>query len=751
MTLIKTSLDRRSFLKASTLAGGGLLLSFSWLASSQTSAAAALGMPEEWFELNGFLKIAENGLVTIMSPNPEIGQNVKTSMPMLVAEELDVNWDHVVVEQAPLNTAIFSRQLAGGSQSIRVGWQPLRTAGASARQMLIEAAAKAWNVPPTEITTEAGVLYHKKSGKSAEYGKMASAAAKIPVPKEVKLKDRKDFKIIGTSRKNVDGKKIVTGQPLFGLDYRKEGMLIAMMVHAPAFGMKLKSVDDSKAKSMPGIKDVFTVKTYLEEGYTKHMFDVASFNEYVVVLGNTTWEVMNAKKALKVEWEPMAEFSEPFKYFTGEMMTRKVPAGLENTETHKNQMTEMASKPAKVVRKDGDPETAFKNASQIIERTYTAPYLAHNCMEPMNFFAHVTEDKAELVGPIQTPEFMEQSVAARLGMPVEKIDLMMTRMGGGFGRRLYGHFVTEAAVISQKAKAPIKLVYTREDDMTFGNYRPTYSVTYRAALDENKKLLAFHVKAGGIPESPLFANRFPAGAIENYLAEEWSIDSNISIGAFRAPRSNFIAGAEQSFLDELAEAMGKDPIDFRLELFDRALTNPVGKDNDYEAARFAGVLKLVKEKSDWGKTKANVHRGVSAYYCHNTYVAQVLDLVMEGDTPTVDKVHCAIDCGIVVNPVAAKNLAEGGIVDGIGMALYSSLTFKDGVPEQSNFNKYRMIRHREAPKSIEVNFVENSIDPTGLGEPTTPPIIGAVANALYKATGKRYYNQPFMIEEQPSE
>lgn len=751
MTIVKTTIGRRSFLKASTLAGGGLMLGFNWLIScAPKSEQEILALPKEWFELNGYLKIGENGVVTIMSPNPEIGQNVKTSMPMIVAEELDVDWKNVMVEQAPLNTAIFTRQVAGGSQSIRQSWKGLRTAGATARQMLREAAAAAWKVPANEITTEGGVLYHKASGKSASYGEMASAASKIPVPKEVTLKEIKDFKIISTPRKNVDGKKIVTGQPLYGLDYRKEGMLIAMIAHPPAFGLRLKHVDDAEAKTMPGIKGVFTIKTY-EENYAKHMFDVSAFPDLVVVVGNTTWEVMNARKVLKLEWEQFGNHEETFTHFmTGAKMPRKVPAGLESTVRHAQEMAELSAKPGKVVRKDGNPEAAFKKAAKVIERSYSAPFLAHNTMEPMNFFADVTDDKAVLAGPTQTPEFMEKSVAARLGLPLEKVDIQMTRMGGGFGRRLYGHFLVEAAVISQKMKAPIKLIYTREDDMTNGVYRPAYHALYRAALDANNNLIGFHVRAGGIPESPLFANRFPAGSVENYLAEEWSGESNISIGAFRAPRSNFIAGAEQSFLDEVAEAAGKDPIAFRLELLERAKTSPVGEKNDYVPDRYAGVLQLVKTKSNWGEQQPGVFRGVSAYFCHDSYVAHVIDLVMEKGKPRVQKVHCAVDCGIVVNPIAATNLVEGGSVDGIGQSMYCGLTFTDGAPDQSNFDKYRVIRHREAPRAIDVHFVQNDIDPTGLGEPPFPPVMAALANALYKASGKRFYSQPFIKQLETS-
>jgi CO/xanthine dehydrogenase Mo-binding subunit len=718
-----------------------MMLSFSWLAGCEPAPGEALTLPKEWFELNGFLKIGDNGLVTIMSPNPEGGQNVKTSMPMIVADELDVAWEKVIVEQAPLNTNLYTRQFIGGSQAIRQGWQSLRMAGATARHMLRQAAAQAWQVPAEEITTEAGVLHHKKSGKSAGYGEMASAAAQIPVPKDVLLKDKKDFKIIGTSKKNADGKKIVKGEPLFGIDYHRPGMLIAMITHPPAFGLKLKSLDDSEVRPMPGIKDVFTIKT-LQDDYERQYFDTCTFTELVVVVGNTTWEVLNAKKSLKVEWEPFSDYTET-RSSSGGTQTIFFPSGHESTTDHMSRMAEMAAKPGNVRRKDGDPEKAFKNAAQVIERTYTAPFLAHNCMEPMNFFAHVTAEKAELAGPLQKPEYTEKTLSARLGLPLDKIDIKMTRLGGGFGRRSYAHWLVEAALISQKMNAPVKLIYTREDDMTSGIYRPTYHATYRAALDADNNLIAFHVKAGGIPESPLAANRFPAGAVDNYLAEDWTIASNITVGSFRAPRSNFMAAAEQSFLDEVAEAAGKDPIEFRLELLKRAKNNPVGEDNDYEPDRYAGVLELVKAKSNWGQENPGTHRGVSAYFCHNTYAAQVLDLVMENGKPRVEKVTCAVDCGIVVNPDAATNLTEGAIVDGIGNAMFGALTFRQGVPEANNFDQYRLIRMGEAPRTIDVHFVKNEIDPTGLGEPAFPPVFASLANALYKATGKRHYNQPF--------
>ena len=743
MATSTTKLDRRSFLKVSALAGGGLVLSFSWLAGCKPTPEQALTLPKEWFELNSYIKIGENGVVTLYSANPEFGSNIKTSMPMILAEELDVDWKMVLVEQADFWPERFQRQFTGGSQGIRQGWTPLRTAGATAKQLLINAAAQTWKVPASEITAKAGQVEHKASGKKGGYGEFASLAATLPVPEEVPLKDSKDFTLIGTSKKNVDLEKIISGSPLFGMDYQVEGMKYASIVHPPAFGMKLASFDPSTVTFLPGIQDAFAIQLFKED-YVQNFFDTTTFPELVAIVGNSTWEVLQAKKSLKATWEKVPESSFLMAGFGGGAPSPvKVPSGLESTEIHQAKMVEYNNKPGNILRKDGDPEGAFKKAAKIIEKTYTAPFLAHNTMEPVNCFANVTSDKAEIYGPTQAPEFIVGTIAAALGLPKEKISIKLARMGGGFGLRAYSHHMVEAALISQKAGVPIKMVYSREDDMTYGIYRPSYSATYRAALDSSNKLIALHVKAGGIPESPLYPNRFPAGAIDNYLAEGWQIESNITIGAFRAPRSNFMAAAEQSFLDELAEVMGKDPIDFRLELLKRAETNPVGENNDYDAKRYAGVLELVREKSNWDKPAAGLHRGVSAYFCHNSYVAEVVDTKIVDAKPVVEKVYAAVDCGIVVNKDAAINMGEGAIVDGIGNAFFGELTFKDGVPNKNNFHTYRMIRQQDAPKSIEIHFVDSKEDPTGLGEPYFPPVFASLANSLYKATGKRYYQQPF--------
>lgn len=720
------------------------MISFTWLSAFKGPGVTDNpDMPDLWNELTGYIKITPDNIIKILNPNPEFGQNVMTSLPMIVAEELDADWGQVVVEMGPHDSVKLGPQFTGGSNSTRMYWKPLREAGAAARNMLLTAAAQTWNVSLEELTTKGGTILHEKSGKSGKYGDFAAKAATLPIPKGVKQKDPAAFSVIRHSKKNVEASKIVSGKPLFGLDYKQEGMLIAMIEHPHAFGMRLKSFDASETLKMPGIKDVFSLKLY-EDGFELAGFDTRTFNDLLVVVGQTTWEVINARKQLKVEWEPITETKETVNNF-GRKQEVVIPAGLPSSDEQYQQMQTKAKEPATLLRRDGDPETAFNNAARIIERTYNAPFLAHNCMEPMNFFAHVTDEKALLVGPLQAPGWTQPTLAKILKLPPEKIEIQMTRMGGGFGLRAYGHYLCEAAQISKKINAPVKLIYTREDDMTYGIYRPMYTATYRAALDANNNLIGFHVKGGGIPENAVHPNRFPAGTVDNYLAEGWQLPSNITIGAFRAPRSNFAAAAEQSFLDELAEEMGKDPIDLRLELLKRGKENPVGKNNEYDASRYAGVLNLIREKSGWGKPENDKYsRGVAAYFCHNSYAAHVVDIVMKDGKPYVERVFSAIDCGIVVNPDAATNMVEGAVVDGIGNSFYGKLSHKNGAAEQRNFYNYRMIRHSEAPKSIDVHFVQNDIDPTGLGEPPFPPVFGAVANALYKSTGKRFYNQPFI-------
>lgn len=729
MTVIKTKIGRRSFLKTSTAAGGGLLIGFSWLTSCSplVEGAEEVAIPNEWFKINGYIKIGDTGMVTIYSPNPEIGQNVMTSMPMIVAEELDVPWKNVVVEQGKLDSDAFKNpQFAGGSLSIMYGWDPLRMAGAAGKYMLLAAAAKEWGVTAADLTASEGVIKETNGTRSIGYGEIASKAVGIEVPEKLELKEPKDYKLLGTWKKNVEGSKIVTGKPLFGLDFKREGMRLAMIEHPPAFGMKVKDFNVDEIKSMDGVKDAFIVDTSFEG---PQWSDVNAFNNLIAIVGDSTWQLIQAKKALKVNWETVSPAED------SEMHEKRLVKDLENGKVTGS-------------RRDGNPEAAFANAAKVIESSYSSPFMAHNTMEPMNFFAHVTENSAELIGPTQTPQALRDSAAKMLGISAENVSVDMTRMGGGFGRRLYNHTGLEAAAISKKAGVPIKLIYKREDDMTQGTYRPPYLSTYKAGLDKDNNLIAFSVKGVGLPEGPVFPNRFPAGAVDNFLAESKMSETNISTGAWRAPRSHFTAGAEQSFLDEVAEAAGKDPIEFRLELFERAKNSPVGAKYEYDADRYAGVLKLVKEKANWGVETPGVYRGVAAYFCHNSYVAQVMDVVMENNQPKVKKVWCTVDCGIVINKEGATNIIQGGVIDGIGHALYSQLTFENGSPVQNNFDTYKLIRHNQSPQEIEVYFVENDISPTGLGEPGLPPAIGALASAIYKATGKRQYHQPFTEQRQ---
>lgn len=738
--------DRRSFLKITSLSGGGLMIGFSWLANLMPTAALAAETADsaEGFALTGFVKITPDNKITLFSPNPEFGTNVMTSLPMLIAEELEVDWNTIIVEQGNYDTPRFKSQMTGGSNAMAAAWIPLRTAGATAKQMLMQAAANKWSVPMNELKVTKGLITHE-SGMSATYGELASEASKLPKPSNVSLKKTSEFSLIGTPQKNKVGKEIVTGKSLFTMDFKYPGMLIAMVIHPPAFGLELKSFDAKEALKMPGIKDVFSFEVY-KEGYERAGFDTRAFNKLIAVVGNSTFEVMNARNKVKAEWSPIQTKKEMVAAW-GRRKEEIIPAGLESTEQHLKTMYEMQKKPAKLLRKDGNPEEAFAKAKKVLERTYTAPFLAHNPMEPISCFAHITDEKAFFVAPIQIPEMMKQNILTNLDLKPEQLEMKLARMGGGFGRRAYGHYIVEAGHISKKVKAPVKLIYSREDDLTNGIYRPSYMITYRAAIDENNQVTAFAVKGGGIPEGAIHENRFPAGAFDNYIAEGWEIPSNITIGAFRAPGSNFNASAEQSFLDELAETIGKDPIDYRIELLKRAQANPVGQRNDYDAARYIGVLELVKEKSDWkNKNNKNAKRGVAAYFCHRSYAAQVIDVSIKDGQPVVEKVVSALDCGFVVNPEGAKNMVEGAVVDGVGNALYGELKFVKGATTQKNLNQYRIIRHREAPKNIEVHFVQNNIEPTGLGEPPFPPVFAALANALYKATGKRLYHQPYIKE-----
>ena len=723
----KSNFSRRAFLKSTALASGGMLIGFNLFTACKSDAELPIDISQLNFnDFNGFIKISDEGKVTIFSPNPEIGQGVKTSMPMLIAEELDVAWKDVFVQQASLDTKNFTRQVAGGSQSIRLAWEPLRHTGATARQMLINAAAKKWGVDASECKTKEGIVSNS-SGDKLGYGELVTEAANLEVPEDVTLKSPKDFSIIGQDTANVDIDEIITGKPLYGLDYEVEGMLYASVLRPPAFGQVLESYDDSGARSLPGVIDVITIgekaRGYLKKE-NKSWSVQLSGSDKVVVIAKSTWDAIKGLKAIKASW--------------------KNESPLESTETHDKALFDLLDgNKFNTMRSDGNVKKAFAEADKVIERTYEAPFLPHNCMEPMNFFANVTADKVHLVGPTQTPEETAKVVSSMLGRNLEDVQVDMTRMGGGFGRRLYGDFAFEVAEIADAIKKPVKMISTRENDMTTGVYRP--STKYRiAASIKDGKLTGYHLKEACINGNMygLIPNFFPAGAVENYQVDTANYKSNITTGAWRAPYTNFLASAEQSFFDEIAEEMGVDRIQLHLDLLQK-VKGTTDERIQYSPERLEGVIKLAVEKSNWGNAEEGVYQGFSVYYCHNSHVAEVADIVMENGLPVVKKVTCAVDCGIVVNPLGARNQAAGGVIDGIGHAMYSELTFNEGVPQSNNFDTYRLIRMGETPK-VDIHFIESDMAPTGLGEPTLPPVGAAVANAIYAATGKRLAKQPYM-------
>ncbi|WP_299161769.1 molybdopterin cofactor-binding domain-containing protein [uncultured Tenacibaculum sp.] len=704
----KYTFSRRNFLRTTALAGGGIMIGFNLFTACKPNVKPSVDIKNLNFnDFNAFIKISDEGFVTIYSPNPEIGQGVKTSMPMIIAEELDVEWSKVHVAQAKYNKKEYTRQVAGGSQSIRKGWDALRETGATTKQMLINAAAVKWGVEASTCKASNGVITNAK-GESLGYGEVVKEASVLEVPEKVTLKKASEYKIIGTDAINVDVEKIVTGKPLFGLDYKAEGMLFASVLRPPAFGQKLESFDDAEAKKVKGVSQI------------------VKFGDKIAVLATNTWAAMKGKKELKTTW--------------------KEDSKLESTSDHNKVLDEILdAKDLDVRREDGNVKKAFKEADKVIERTYHSPFLPHNCLEPMNFYADVTQEKVHLVGPIQTPQWTAGRVAKLLNRKEEEIELEMTRMGGGFGRRLYGDFALEAAEISDKSKKPVKVVFSREDDMTDGIYRPAIKYRIAASIKEGK-ITGYHLKEAAINGNMygLIPHFFPAGCIPNYKVSTKSYKSNITTGAWRAPYTNFLAFAEQSFFDELALELNKDAVQLRLELLQN-VKNSKDEKIEYSGERMQNTIKLAAEKGNWGNPREGVYQGFAAYYSHNTHVAELAEVELKNGSPIVTKVVAAVDCGIVINPTGAINQIQGGVLDGLGHAMYGDLTFEKGKPSNKNFDTYRLIRMNETPQ-VEVHFVKNELSPTGLGEPGLPPAGGAVANAVYKALGRRMYSQPFEKE-----
>lgn len=698
-----SSVSRRNFLRVSMIAGGGMLVGFSALSNSETVDNTEAPP----FSPNAYIKISPDGKITLMSPNPEIGQGVKTSLVMLIAEEMYVDWQTIDVEIAPLD-AKYGSQTTGGSGAIRSRYEPLRKAGATAKALLMAAAADTWSVAVTECYAEKGFIIHKSSGKKLSYGELATKAAGMPVPANVPLKDPKDFTIIGTRVKDVDAKAIVTGKPLFGIDTRKEGMLFAVVARPPAHGKKLQSFDDSAALKVNGVKKVVQVKNS------------------VAVLATSTWAAMKGRKALQINWEDASK--------------------LESTTDHEKAFRDLLSKPAATPnRNDGDVDAAMASATKVLDVMYEVPVLSHAQMEPLNFYADVRDGKAELYGPTQVPQSLVSAVAKELNIPATNVSLGLPRQGGGFGRKLRPDNGVEAALVSQAAQCPVQVQWSREDDMQNDFYRPSGMFRFRAAIKDGN-LEAWHQSFASLSNgrSP---DTYPAGAVKNLKIESHSLPTNIPTGPWRAPTHNVQAFANESFMDEVAYELKKDPVAFRLELLKKAKEQPVGR-LAYDPDKFISVIELVAKMCNWGKTPANTYRGFSTWFSFNSYVAQVVEIQMLKGKPRITKVYCAVHCGKVVNVSGAENQVQGAVVDGLGHAVYTKLTFNNGAAVQTNFGPYNFVKMRNTPLDVVVQFVPSEENPTGLGEPGLPPIAPALANALFAATGKRFRKMPFVDEIQ---
>ena len=698
---MKSTLSRRHFLKVSALSGGGMLINFSFL----TQFATAGEKRNDAFAPNGYIKIASDGTIVLLAPNPEIGQGVKTSLPLIVAEELCVDWKKIQVEFAPVENK-YGRQAAGGSGSIRGRFNELRTAGATAREMLISAAAQTWNVPVGECIADNGEVLHKSSGKKLSYGDLAAKAATLEIPQKPILKDPKDFKFIGKRINDVDAHKIATGQPLYGIDTRREGMLFAMVARSPAYGKTLGSVDDTAALKVNGVKKVIKLKNS------------------VAVLGTSTWAAKKGRDALVIKWET-----------TGK---------LENTAEHFSSFKQMLETGApSAARNDGDVNSTKQIATKILDVTYEMPALSHGQMEPLNFFADVRNGKAELYGPTQVPAQVKTEVAKELGIPEQNITINTPRQGGGFGRKLMTDNGVEAALISAAVQGPVQVQWTREDDMQNDFYRPAEMFRYRAAVSADK-LLSWHQSSVGIGRGG-WGDSYVAGALANYRSESQGFNSNTPTGWWRAPGANTMAFAAESFMDEVCIALKKDPVAFRLELLQKAKQDPIGR-LGYEPDKYNGVIELVATMSNWGKSPAGVYRGFATWFSFGSYAAQVAEVKMVEGKPKVVKVFCAVDCGRVINLSGAENQVQGAIVDGICHAMFPKITFIEGAVAEKNFYAYPLLRMNDAPLDIDVQFVDSDAAPSGLGEPGLPPIAPAVANAIYAATGKRIRKMPFADE-----
>ncbi|MDE1938056.1 MAG: xanthine dehydrogenase family protein molybdopterin-binding subunit [Alphaproteobacteria bacterium] len=721
--------SRRTFLKVSAAAGGGMLISFSLPGIADAAGGKSA-------TLNAYVRIAPDDIVTIMAKNPEIGQGVKTMLPMLIAEELDVDWSQVRSKQADLDTDLYEGQFAGGSMATPLNWEPMRRVGAATRQMLVTAAAKTWKVSESECETASGQVHHKPSGRTLTYGALASAAAKLPVPdlNSVKLKDPKDFKIIGHSTRGVDVPAIVTGKPLFGIDTDVPGMLYAVFQKCPVFGGRVVSANLEVIKQLPGVKHAFLVGageklSFMAEGAMQQN----GLSSGVAIVADSWWRADKARRKLEVKWD-------------------EGPTAQQSSEGFAKQATALGPKtPAKILRNDGDAAGALKTAAHVVEAAYSYPFIAHATLEPMNCTAHVQGDKAELWAPSQNPESGRKLVAQTLGLDEKNVLVHMTRIGGGFGRRLMNDYMVEAAYISKVAGAPVKLVWDRTDDIQHDFYRPAGWHFFKGGVDADGRVVAWQQHFVTFGSNGKFASSagldpraFPAGRVPNLSYGATMMESGVPTGPLRAPGDNALAFVFQSFIDELAHAAGKDPLQFQIDLLGKSEMLP-GNGAGFNTGRVRGVLEKVREISGWGKRRlpARSGLGVAVYYSHLGYTAEVVEVAVAANGfVQINKVWVACDVGSqIINPIAAENMAQGAVLDGFGAALNQKITIRNGRVVEENFDGFEPLRLSQAAP-VDVHFVKTDNSPTGLGEPPLPPAIPALCNAIFAATGRRIRSLP---------
>jgi isoquinoline 1-oxidoreductase beta subunit len=714
---MNTLLSRRSFLRVSTLAGGGMLVAVRFglePPAALAATAAADADASAAATLNAFVRITPDGVVTIMAQNPEIGQGVKTMLPVLIAEELDVAWKDVRVEQADFDPASYRAQMAGGSMATPMHYDSMRQVGAATRAMLVAAAAKEWGTTPDQCKTSEGKVHFGDQAKT--YGELATAAAAVtpPDPKTLTLKSPKDFKIIGTPIPGVDNPKITTGKPLFGIDVSVEGMKYAVFEKCRVHGGKVASAKLDAVLASPGVTDAFVLQ---EEGA-----------QGVAIVGDSWWLVDAARAKSEVTWD-------------------EGPTAARSSEGFAQQAEALSKQePQQSVKVDGDVKTALAGAAKTVQAAYSYPFLAHASLEPQNTTAHFKDGKIEFWAPTQTPQVGQTEVAKALGIAKENVTIHLTRMGGGFGRRLYNEPMVEAAHIAKRAGVPVKLVWTREDDIRHDRYRPGGFHYLEGGVDASGKLVAWRdhfvtygAGAGYADSANMNPTEFPQGLVPNYALLASKMELGVPTGALRAPTSNAIAFVIQSFLDELAHAAGKDPLAFRLELLS------AGGGGSLKTDRAKGVLELVAEKSNWGKETLpkGTGMGIAFHFSHRGYFAEVVRAsVSQTGELTVEKVWVAGDVGSqIINPLNAVNQVQGAVLDGLGEALAQEITLENGRTAQSNFHDFKLLRLRQAPP-VEVHFKITDNPPTGLGEPALPPLPPALCNAIFAATGKRVRTLP---------